>query len=160
MEQFATFRLDDRYFGVPVSEVQEVLRYHEMTPVPLVPKVVRGLINLRGQIVTAVDLRQCLGMPERIAAPDAGGEVGSDATEAAQAQLPMNVVLQSEAGGVSLLVDSIGDVIEVDEDAFEEPPETLQGPDRELVRGVYKLDSTLLHVLDTARAMTFASREG
>ena len=153
MEQFATFRLGDRYFGVPVSEVQEVLRYQEMTPVPLVPKAVRGLINLRGQIVTAVDLRRCLGMEDRCS-PESGADGKGSATN-----LPMNVVLRSEAGGVSLLVDSIGDVIEVDESAFEGPPETLQGRDRELVRGVYKLEAALLHVLDTSRAMNFAGRE-
>ena len=66
-QQFCTFFLQGHFFGVPVQQVQEVIRYQQMTRVPLVPEVVRGLINLRGQIVTAVDLRRCLAMPERAA---------------------------------------------------------------------------------------------
>jgi purine-binding chemotaxis protein CheW len=63
--QYCTFHLDGLFFGVEVSQVQEVLRYQDMTRVPLAPPMVRGLINLRGQIVTAFDLRQRLGMPPR-----------------------------------------------------------------------------------------------
>ena len=63
--QLCTFRLDDLSFGVPVEQVQEVLRCQPMTRVPLAPAVVRGLINLRGQIVTAFDLHRRLGLPER-----------------------------------------------------------------------------------------------
>lgn len=137
--QFCTFFLDKQFFGVPVEQVQEVIRYQEMTHVPLVPEIVRGLINLRGQIVTAIDLRRCLKMPDRAAG-----------------QLPMNVVVHSTNGPVSLLVDEIGDVLEVDEQSFERPPETLQGPSRELVRGVYKLQGRLMSVLDTERAVVYS----
>ena len=135
-EQFCTFFLDGHFFGVPVQKVQEVIRYQEMTRVPLVPQVVRGLINLRGQIVTAVDLRRRLGMNERPAN-----------------QLPMNVVVRTDDGALSLLVDEIGDVIEVEDKTFEQPPETLQGMARELIRGVHKLPGRLLLVLDTERAV-------
>ncbi|MGA2423780.1 MAG: chemotaxis protein CheW [Terriglobales bacterium] len=135
-EQFCTFFLDGHFFGVPVQQVQEVIRYQEMTRVPLVPKVVRGLINLRGQIVTAIDLRLRLGMTERPAD-----------------QLPMNVVVRTDDGALSLLVDEIGDVIEVEEKTFEEPPETLKGMAREMIRGVHKLPERLLLVLDTERAV-------
>jgi len=135
-EQFCTFFLERHYFGVPVQQVQEVIRYQEMTRVPLLPQVVRGLINLRGQIVTAVDLRRRLGMAER-------------ATD----QLPINVVVHTDDGAVSLLVDEIGDVIEVQEESFEQPPETLHGMAREMIRGVHKLPGRLLLVLDTERAV-------
>lgn len=135
-EQFCTFFLEGHFFGVPVQQVQEVIRYQEMTRVPLVPKVVRGLINLRGQIVTAIDLRLRLGMTERPAD-----------------QLPMNVVVRTDDGALSLLVDEIGDVIEVEEKTFEEPPETLKGMAREMIRGVHKLPERLLLVLDTERAV-------
>ncbi len=138
-EQFCTFFLDGHFFGVPVQRVQEVIRYQEMTRVPLVPKVVRGLINLRGQIVTAIDLRLRLGMTERPAD-----------------QLPMNVVVRTDDGALSLLVDEIGDVIEVEEKTFEEPPETLKGMGREMIRGVHKLPDHLLLVLDTERAVNMA----
>jgi purine-binding chemotaxis protein CheW len=111
-----------------------------MTRVPLAPAVVRGLINLRGHIVTAVDLRRRLELRERPAD-----------------QLPMNVVVRSEDGAVSLLVDEIGDVLEVDEETFEAPPETLSPRARELVPGVYKLKDRLMHVLDTGKAMNLSN---
>ena len=134
--QFCTFRLDGHFLGVEVERVQEVIRYQEMTPVPLAAAAVSGLINLRGQIVTAVDLRQCLGMPPR---PDG--------------KLPMNVVVRANERAVSLLVDEIGDVLDVPGDAFEQSPTTLDKVDRSLFTGVYKLDDKLLMVLDTDKAV-------
>lgn len=136
--QFCTFYLDGDYFGIDVLAVQEVIRGQPMTRVPLAPPVVRGLINLRGQIVTALDLRRRLDMPDR---PN-GHE-------------PINVVVRTDDGAVSLLVDDIGDVLTVSRSAFERPPETLAGPLRGLVRGAYKLDGRLLLVLDTARVLNF-----
>ena len=135
-QQFCTFFLDGHFFGTPVPKVQEVIQYQEMTRVPLAPDVVGGMINLRGQIVSAIDLRKRLGLPDRPAG-----------------QLPMNVVVRTSEGAVSLLVDEIGDVIEVEEDMLEGPPETLQGFAREVVEGVYKLPGRLLLVLDTERAV-------
>ena len=140
--QLATFYLDRLFFGIQVEKVQEVIRYQEMTRVPLAAKVVGGLINLRGQIVTAIDLRQRLEL-----APRSSGE------------LPMNVVIRSDDGALSLLVDEIGDVVEVDDASFEPPPETMRGVARELVRGVYKLRDDLLLVLDTERAVQIGGSE-
>jgi purine-binding chemotaxis protein CheW len=134
--QYCTFFLDGHSFGVDVLKVQEIIRYQETTRVPLAPPVVRGLINLRGQIVTALDLRRRLDLPDRPAD-----------------QLPVNVVVQTDDGAVSLLVDEIGDVLRVPESAFERPPETLRGVARELIRGAYKLDGRLLLILDTERAV-------
>jgi purine-binding chemotaxis protein CheW len=133
--QFCTFYLEELLFGVELKGVQEVIRTLDMTHVPLAPDVVGGLINLRGQIVTAVDLRRRL-------------ELGTRPAEA----LPMNVVVRSEDGAVSLLVDEIGDVVEVEESTFETPPETLRGTVRAMILGVHKLENGLLHVLDTERA--------
>jgi len=133
--QFCTFFLEGHYFGVPVHQVQEVLRYQEMTEVPLVSRVVRGLINLRGQIITAVDLRRQLGMKDR-----------------PENQKPMNVIMRTDEGAFSLLVDEIGDVIEVEESSFEPPPDTLQGVARGMLRGVHKLPNRLLLILDPERA--------
>jgi purine-binding chemotaxis protein CheW len=140
-QQFCTFYLKDQFFGVPVEQVQEVIRYQEMTGVPLVPQVIRGLINLRGQIVMAVDLRRRFEMEER-----------------PSSQAPMNVVVRTDDGAVSFLVDEIGDVLEAEEGTFEPPPATLQGHGRELVRGVYKLPDRLLLELDIARAVTPAAQ--
>jgi purine-binding chemotaxis protein CheW len=135
-QQFCTFYLDGLVFGVEVEKVQEVIRHQPTTRVPLAPSVLGGLINLRGQIVTAVDLRRRLEMPERPAE-----------------MAPMNVVVRTDDGAVSLLVDEIGDVVEVTESAFEPPPATLQGVSRELIRGAYKLTGALLLLLDTERSM-------
>ena len=137
--QFCTFVLDGLYFGVEVKKVQEVIRYQEMTRVPLAPPVVRGLINLRGQIVTAIDLRRRLELHDRPAD-----------------QLPVNVVVHTDDGAVSLLVDEIGDVLQVSEKTFERPPATLRGTARELIRGAVKLDDKLLLLLNTDQVLTVA----
>ena len=135
--QFCTFYVAGYFFGLDVLSVQEIIRYQEMTRVPLAPPVVRGLINLRGQIVTAIDLRRRLQLEDRPAD-----------------QLPINVVVRSDDGAVSLLVDEIGDVLQVSERMFERPPQTLKGAARELIRGAYKLEDRLLLILDTERTLT------
>ena len=134
-ETFCTFTVDHIYFGVEVHKVQEVIRYQQMTRVPLAPKVVEGLINLRGQLVTAIDLRTRLGL------------------DVENPEEPMNVVIRNAGGSVSLLVDEIGDVIAVDREQFENTPETLRGVPAELIRGAYKLDEKLLLVLDTDKVI-------
>ena len=138
IRQYSTFHLGEFYFGVEVERVQEVLRYQDMTHVPLAHRVVEGLINLRGQIVTAVDMRRRLELPDR-----------------PEDTRPMNVVLRTDGGAVSLLVDEIGDVLEVDDDAFETPPETLTGVARESITGAYKLDGRLLLIIDADKALDF-----
>jgi len=140
--QFATFMLHDLYFGVEVLKVQEVIRYQDMTQVPRAPGVVQGLINLRGQIVTAIDLRRRLGLPPR-----------------PERDLPMNVVVRTGDGAVSLLVDEIDDVLEVDQAQFERAPEMLTGPARQLVTGVYKLNGRLLLSLDVEQAATVGGEQ-
>ena len=141
-QQFCTFFLDGYLFGVPVPQVQEVIRHQPMTPVPLAPPAVEGLINLRGQIVLAIDLRRRLSFGER-----------------PQGELPVNVVVRTPDGAVSLLVDEIGDVIEVEPSTFEVPPETLRGSVRELIMGVHKLEGKLLHLLDTEKACHIPAAE-
>ncbi len=134
--QFATFHVADLFFGVDVLDVQEVLRFQHMTNVPMAPDVVEGLINLRGQIVIAIDMRRRLALPPR---PDN--------------QTPMNIVIRTEDGAVSLLVDEIGDVLDVESSAWERPPDSLDPIARGLIRGVYKLNDCLLLVLDANRAV-------
>lgn len=137
--QFCTFTIDGILLGVDVLDVQEVIRHQEMTIVPLAPSAVRGLINLRGQIVTAIDLRCRFGLRSRPAG-----------------ELPMNVVVRTEEGAVSLLVDDIGDVLEIEDNSFEKPPETLKGAARELISRVSKLNGRLLLALDVKRAVDLA----
>jgi purine-binding chemotaxis protein CheW len=138
--QFCTLHLAGHLFGVPVMRVQEVISYQSMTRVPLGHEVIDGLINLRGQIVTAIDLRKRLEFPPR------------DAD-----QLSMNVVVQTPGGVVSLLVDGIGDVVEVEETIFEAPPETLTGIAKDLILGVYKFEDRLLLELDIDKAVAVSS---
>jgi purine-binding chemotaxis protein CheW len=140
--QYCTFFLDGHYFGIDVLRVQEIIRFQPMTRVPLAPPVVRGLINLRGQIVMGIELRRRLGLKDRAA------DV-----------LPVNVVVRADDGAVSLLVDEIGDVVEVSEKHFEAPPQILRGEARELVRGAYKLPNRLLLILDTDRAVDMNSTQ-
>jgi purine-binding chemotaxis protein CheW len=132
--QFSTFFVADLFFGIDVLSVQEVLRFQQMTPVPQGPRVIEGLINLRGQIVTAIDMRRRLGLPPR-----------------AEDKSPMNMVVRTSDGTVSLLVDEIGDVLEMDAGTYERPPENLDPAAREIIRGVYKLKDRLLLVLDAER---------
>ncbi len=134
--QFSSFFVHDLHLGIAVHEVQEVIRHLEMTRVPLAPPLVSGLINLRGQIITAIDLRHCLDLPER--PPD---------------QVPVHLILRTDDGPLSLLVDDVGAVLEPDDDAFEFPLAALKGRLRALVCQVYKLPSRLLLVLDTQRLL-------
>ena len=140
-KQFSTFFVADLFFGVNVLHVQEVLRVQPMTLVPQAPEVIEGLINLRGQIVTAIDMRKRLRLPTRPGDKE-----------------PMNMVVRTSDGAVSLLVDEIGDVLEMDATTFERPPENLDPAARDLNRGVYKLPDRLLLVLDEERTVDLAVR--
>lgn len=141
--KFCTFYVGDLYLGINVRQVQEVIRYQKMTRVPLAPPVVQGLINLRGQIVTAIDLRCWLNLPRN----DSG-------------KPPMNVIVRDGSNAVSLLVDRIGDVISVSDDLFELPPSTVRSGLRGLMLGAYKLPGKLLLLLDTARALAECDSRG
>lgn len=134
--QFCTFSLDGLWFGVTVDRVQEIVRLQRFTRVPLAPPVICGLLNLRGQIVTVMDLRRRLDLPDRDASA-----------------VPMNVVIRTEEGLVSLLVDQIGDVVVVATETRDDPPSTLTGSARELIRGAYQLPSRLLLEFDLDRAL-------
>ncbi len=129
--QLATFKLDNRLYGVDVARVQEALRVHQRTAVPHAPRAVAGLVNLRGQVVLMVDLRARLGR-EPYGPDDA----------------PMMVVVKVDGEPVSLLVDQVGDVLDLDSDQFGPPPPTLEPALRDLVTGVYSMEDGLLLTLD------------
>jgi purine-binding chemotaxis protein CheW len=129
-EQLTTFYIGEALFGIPVMQVQEVTGQSQVVPVPLAPRFVRGLINLRGQIATALGLRELF---------DARG---------ADLEKEMSVVCRIEGNLVSLIVDSIGDVVEVETSRFEETPDTIPDNLKRFITGIYKLNGTLLSVID------------
>jgi len=135
-KQFCTFYVNDILLGIEVLAVQEVLKHQEVTEVPLAAPEIQGLINLRGQIITAVNLRSRMNLPPR------KNDKGS-----------MNVVTRIDKEVVSFLVDSVGDVLEVEDESFEPVPSTVDAATRELMTGVYKLEGKrLLMVLDATKA--------
>ena len=136
---FCTFYLGADRFGLGVDEVHEVIRHGEPSAVPLAPEGIVGLISLRGEITTVVDLAVRLGRP-----PSAVGDRN------------LGLVLRDDQSVVSLLIDRIGDVVPVTKEQFEPPPETLKSPARQLIRGAYKLDDGLLLALDR-RCARYAS---
>ena len=132
--------MGDLFFGIDVLDVQEVLYQADVTEVPRAADAVRGLINLRGQIATTIDLRCRLGL------------------ERAPADLrSTHVVVRSGGEAVSLLVDVIGDVLDVDPGRFEPSPETMTETAAALIAGAYKLEGELLLVLDVRRALDVAN---
>ncbi|MFA7329936.1 MAG: chemotaxis protein CheW [Candidatus Delongbacteria bacterium] len=135
-QQYCTFFLNNLFLGVDVRLVQEVIRSQHLTHVPLATREISGLINLRGQIVTAIDLRRRLNLPDRPAG-----------------QAPMNVVVRNEDSIHSLLVDLVGDVVTVEDSTFEKPPDTLDPALRGLITGAHKLQDRLLLVLDVKQAV-------
>ena len=128
---FCTFYVDRLLLGIAIERVEEVLRDQTVTPVPLAHPDIAGLINLRGKIVTAIDARRRLGLNAR--------EGGNP---------PISVVIRSGTEAVSLLVDRVGDVIEVDDERFAEVPITVAAAISARTTGAYKLDGNLLLVLD------------
>ena len=143
--QFCTFFLDELFFGVEVTQVQEVMRHQPMTRVPLTTNVVSGIINLRGQTVTALDMRRRLDLPARDLGPED--------------DLPMNLVLRTRGGIVSILVDRIGDVLTVEDSLRAPVPNTVQREVRELLTDVYKLKGALLLPLDIEELVNVAAHE-
>jgi len=139
-QQICTFFLDDQMYGLRVLQIQEVLRVQEFTEVPLAPPAVLGLLNLRGSIVTALDLRQRLGLPPN-----------------PHLEAPLNVVAQTAKGLVSLRVDRIGEVVEINPEETETPPGTLGQSLRNLLAGVVPLPTGLLLLIDLERTMELGS---
>lgn len=139
---YCTFRLGGLTAGLEVEHVQEVLGARSITPVPLADRAIRGLVNLRGQIVLAVDLRRCLGLEDD-----------------SQAPASMSVVVRTPFGLACLLVDEVLEIVETRPDAFSTPPETLPPRLRSFSTGAYQSSGGLLLALD-AEALIEALEEG
>ena len=126
-----------------MRSIQEIIRQQEMTRVPTASAVVRGLINLRGQIVLSIDLHRRLGLASRPTPAD-----------------PINVIIRTNDSPLSLLVDEVGDILDFGGEATEPPPETIQHEIRQFLDGIYKLPDRLLLVLDVDRLADFDAMPG
>ena len=136
MTQLSTFTVGHYLFGVDVSLVQEIMRVQSITPVPLTRPEIAGLINLRGEVLTAINVRNRLGLPPTTSDRD-----------------PINVVVRVDDEPVSLLVDEIGGVIEVSQVSFEATPATVDPRVRPLLMGAYTLPEQLLLKLDIRKLL-------
>ena len=138
LEDFVTFTIGNQLFGIPVLRVQDILTPDQIAPIPLAPKEVRGSINLRGRIVTVIDVRVRLSLPRR---ENAGN--GKN----------MGVTVEQDNDLYTLLVDQIGDVIGLSPTLYEKNPATLDPKWRDFSNGVYRLEKQLLVVLDIERLL-------
>jgi purine-binding chemotaxis protein CheW len=138
---FVSVTIADQVFGIPVLQVQDVLGTQRITRIPLAPPEVAGSLNLRGRIVTAIDIRVRLRLPPR-----------------AEGKQAMSVVVDHGGELYSLLVDSVGEVLSLDVSGAERNPATLDPIWREVSAGIYRLDGNLLVVLDVAKVLDFSAR--
>lgn len=134
--KYCTFRLNDLLFGIPAERIQEVVRAPELTPVPLASSLVGGLINLRGQIVMCIDLRRCFGFSPR----DEWRERD-------------HVVVETADYSVSLMVDRVGEVVEVDRSCGEDVQKTIQAKLRAMLSGMFIFGDEVLLALDVDRTV-------
>lgn len=139
--EFVSITVDGQLFGIPVLQVQDVLGPQRITRIPLAPPEVAGSLNLRGRIVTAIDLRTRLRM-----APLPDGQQG------------MSIVVDHGGELYSVMVDAVGEVLSLDGEAAERNPATLDPVWREISGGIYRLEKSLLIVLDVARVLDFSVR--
>ncbi len=136
--EFVTLRLAGQMLGIPVLAVHDVLAAQKITPIPLAPHAVAGVLNLRGRIVTAIDLRARLGLPPR--------EEGEPS---------MSIVVENKGEPYSLLIDSVGEVLSLSAEKYERNPVTLSQQWQAVSDGIYRLDSELLVVVDVERLLDF-----
>jgi len=135
---FVTFRLSGQLCGIPVLSVHDVLSEQAITAVPLAPPAVAGVLNLRGRIVTAIDLRKRLGL--------------DDQKENSE---NMSIVVEYEEEPYSLLIDCVGDVMSFPEESFERNPVTLDACWQEVSGGIFRLEGELLVILDVEKLLNF-----
>jgi purine-binding chemotaxis protein CheW len=138
--EYVTVTLDDQLFGLPIARVQDVFIPDRLTRVPLAPPQIAGVLNLRGRIVTAIDMRRRLGLPARDGKTPA---------------IAVGIELKGESYG--LLVDAVGEVMKLAKDDCEVKPANLDAGLAEVTAGVYRLDGQLLVVLDIDRVFDMNS---
>ncbi|HOO51591.1 MAG TPA: chemotaxis protein CheW [Alphaproteobacteria bacterium] len=138
-KEFLTIEIQGQMFGIPILQVQDVLGELKVTRIPLAPPQVSGSLNLRGRIVTAIDVRKCLGLPP---------------LEEAEAATRMSVVVNYDDELYSLIIDCVGDVLTLHNKDFEANPATLDLIWKSVSLGVYRLDGRILVVLDVPKLLS------
>ena len=128
--------VNDQMFGLPVLQVQDVLANQKVTKVPLAPSEVDGALNLRGRIVTAINVRRKLNLP---------------ATE--NEKKPMSVVVEHNNELYSLVVDAVGDVFPLHDEDFQNTPPTMESSWRSISNGIFRMDDKLLIILDISKLL-------
>ena len=155
MSQFATFRLGDRVFGLDIMMIREINRILDITPVPHARDHIRGLINLRGQIVTILDLAVRLGLPSRDVGEDSHNIILKTTVELAALHADGTAkALATSNDLVGFLVDAIGDVVEADDAAIEPPSANVSEAESQFLSGVIKTDAGLLVLLDIKEVLS------
>jgi len=134
-EEYVTALIDGQLFGIPVLSVQDVLGPQALANIPLAPPEVAGSLNLRGRIVTAIDLRKRLGM------------------EPADREKSMSIVVDHHGELYSLLIDEVGEVLSVPMQNYERNPATLDPRWRDVSQGIFRLDGRLLVILQVQRLL-------
>lgn len=134
LKQFISFRIENFLFGIDIRQVREINQLLDITPVQQTPDYIRGLVNLRGQIVTIFDIAVRLGLPGRTIGPDTH-----------------NIVFKHENAG--LLADEIGDVMDIEDSAIDTPPVNMSGEMARYVEGVVRLDSELFLILSPGKIL-------
>lgn len=136
-----SFFIGDQMFGLPLLLVQDVLNARSITRIPLAPPAIAGALNLRGRIITAIDMRSRLKLPPR----------------EEEETRHMSVVVSHDGELYSLIVDRVGDVLSIGADRFEDSPTNLDPQWRELATGVYRLDTQLMLMLDAAAVLSLGN---
>ncbi len=136
-QEYVTFVIAGQLFGIPVLKVQDILSSSQITRIPLAPPEISGSLNLRGRIVTAMDVRRRLGLPPR------------------ESDECISIVVEHEGELYSLMVDSVGEVLALKPDEFERNPPTLQSHFKDYSLGIHRLNDQLMVVLDVNRLLSY-----
>jgi purine-binding chemotaxis protein CheW len=139
LQEYVTVQIADQLFGIPVLEVHDVLRKLSLTKIPLASPEVAGVLNLRGRIVTAIDVRKRLGLPDL-----------------PEDQNGMSIVVECQGEPYSLLIDSVGEVLGLNAEDLQQNPVTLDARWRDVSAGIFRLDDKLLVILQIDRLLDFA----
>ncbi len=139
--ELSTFLVGDALCGMDILKIQEINKLIDMTTVPQAPSYVLGILNLRGQIITSIDLSKKLGLGETNLSND-----------------PRNIIVNSKGEHIGLLVKKISDVVQANTDKFEPPPSNMGGIQGEFFTGVYKTEDKLIGILDVEKVLRLEER--